>query len=92
MSLAPGPRPLSRLRRPIGGRGVTYFGLVVVCFGLLLWARLILVTGHPRTATAEPGAAGTAPADVRPPRPDHRRHPAPDEPTPTPGGGATDPR
>ncbi len=25
-----------------------------MCLGLLLWARFILVTGHPRTATASP--------------------------------------
>ncbi len=29
-------------------------------FGLLLWARLILVTGHPRTATADPAAGDNA--------------------------------
>ena len=32
------------------------FALVACCFGLLLWARLILVTSHPRTAIAEPAA------------------------------------
>ncbi len=53
------------------------FSAVVVAFGLLLWARLVLVTGHPRTATADPqgtpaAGAGTtakpasaAPADGR---------------------------
>jgi hypothetical protein len=33
----------------------------VLVFGLLLWARLVLVTGHPRTATAEPRLKATAP-------------------------------
>ncbi|HVU63785.1 MAG TPA: hypothetical protein VHC70_07405 [Phycisphaerales bacterium] len=28
--------------------------LAVLAFGLLLWARFLLVTGHPRTAIAEP--------------------------------------
>lgn len=28
--------------------------IVALLFGLLLWAKLILVTGHPRTATAQP--------------------------------------
>ena len=27
---------------------------VAVVFGLLLWAKLLLVTGHPRTALADP--------------------------------------
>lgn len=31
-------------------------GLVVAVFGLLLWARFLLVTGHPRTAVADPAA------------------------------------
>lgn len=30
------------------------FACVMLAFGLLLWARFILVTGHPRTAIAEP--------------------------------------
>lgn len=30
---------------------------IMLAFGLLLWARLILVTGHPRTATAEDAVA-----------------------------------
>lgn len=38
-----------RLRGP-----ATFVAVVAVAFGLLLWARLILVTGHPRTATAAP--------------------------------------
>jgi hypothetical protein len=33
----------------------------VLVFGLLLWARLVLVTGHPRTATAEPRLKAPAP-------------------------------
>lgn len=33
------------------------FACVMLAFGLLLWARFILVTGHPRTAIAEPVAA-----------------------------------
>lgn len=35
----------------------TLFGAVVLAFGLLLWARLLLVTGHPKTAVAEPPRA-----------------------------------
>lgn len=38
------------------------FVCVVLAFGLLLWARFILVTGHPRTAIADPIARTTAPA------------------------------
>lgn len=43
--------PLSRRRFRFGAvLGLSLF------FGLLLWARLILVTGHPRTASADPAA------------------------------------
>ena len=41
------PRRVRRVRFSI-------FALVLVAFGLLLWARFLLVTGHPRTAIAEP--------------------------------------
>lgn len=30
--------------------------LIAAVFGLLLWARLLLVTNHPRTAIADPPA------------------------------------
>lgn len=46
-----------KARQPHGRklRGpATFVAVVAVAFGLLLWARLILVTGHPRTATAAP--------------------------------------
>lgn len=33
---------------------LTHLGLLVLVFGLLLWARFLLVTGHPRTALADP--------------------------------------
>ncbi len=34
------------------------FGIIVaIVFGLLLWARFVIITGHPRTAIAEPPAA-----------------------------------
>lgn len=42
------------------------FACVMLAFGLLLWARFILVTGHPRTAIAEPAvvkAQQTKPQD-----------------------------
>lgn len=32
----------------------TGFTCAILAFGLLLWARFIIVTGHPRTAVAEP--------------------------------------
>jgi len=31
--------------------------LALIAFGLLLWARFLLVTGHPRTAIAQPPEA-----------------------------------
>lgn len=46
---------LSTLSRAIHGHvRVTGFGLGVLALGLLIWARLMLVTNHPRIAVAEP--------------------------------------
>lgn len=39
---------------------LTRLALVVLVFGLLLWARFLLVTGHPRTALAQPAHAAAA--------------------------------
>jgi hypothetical protein len=36
---------------------LSVFACAVLAFGLLLWARFLLVTGHPRTAIAEPPVA-----------------------------------
>ncbi len=55
-----------------------------MCLGLLLWARFILVTGHPRTATASPPVPApaltrtvvAAPAQTAPER-EARREAAP---------------
>lgn len=33
---------------------VSVFACAVLAMGLLLWARFLLVTGHPRTAIADP--------------------------------------
>ncbi len=64
-----GVRALSSLAR----RRLTFglFGVAVLAMGLLLWARLVLVTGHPRMALAEPkGQAGAGsqlgPSQARP--------------------------
>ncbi|MBX3386660.1 MAG: hypothetical protein KF768_08830 [Phycisphaeraceae bacterium] len=50
--------PTSRgveLRQRLSGHlRVTGFGFCVLALGLLIWARLMLVTSHPRTAIAEP--------------------------------------
>jgi hypothetical protein len=46
-----------RFRATRGGamsRRPSMFTLALLAFGLLLWARFLLVTGHPRTAIAEP--------------------------------------
>jgi hypothetical protein len=48
-STKPTPRTATRRR-------LTYFGVALVAMGMLLWARLILVTGRPRTAIADPEA------------------------------------
>lgn len=60
-----GGRADSLCVKPRVRRQISIFSLVLVAFGLLLWARLVLVTGHPRTATADPQAAaaeGSKPA------------------------------
>jgi hypothetical protein len=42
-------------------RRTGYFGAAVVAMGLLLWARFLLITGHPKTAMATPESpSGTA--------------------------------
>ncbi len=45
---------------------LTAFGVAVVVMGLLLWARFLLVTGHPRTAIANPPIAAPEQAAGRP--------------------------
>ena len=45
---------------------LTAFGVAVVAMGLLLWARFLLVTGHPRTAIANPPVAAPEQAAGRP--------------------------
>ena len=45
---------------------LTAFGLAVVVLGLLLWARFLLVTGHPRTAIAKPEASAPQAATQAP--------------------------
>ncbi len=39
---------------PLVKRKLTVFSIAVMSLGLLLWARLILVTGRPRMAVAQP--------------------------------------
>jgi hypothetical protein len=50
----------------------------MLVFGLLLWARFLLVTGHPRTAIAEPEARSTPTAQAV----SHADHPDADTPRP----------
>ncbi|MCC6323043.1 MAG: hypothetical protein IT438_16585 [Phycisphaerales bacterium] len=45
-----------RVTRCFGSIKLSHLGLLVLVFGLLLWARFLLVTGHPRTAIADPPA------------------------------------
>lgn len=55
---APGPRmepSAASLSPRASARRLSFFGVAVAAFAMLLWARLLLVTGHPRTAIAEPG-------------------------------------
>jgi hypothetical protein len=49
----PEPTPRATAGRQRGLRFTT-FGLAVAALGLLLWARFLIVTNHPRTAIAEP--------------------------------------
>jgi hypothetical protein len=48
-----------------GRHGATL--LIAAVFGLLLWARLLLVTNHPRTAIADPPVTPAAPATASAP-------------------------
>lgn len=64
-------------------RGTLVASLAV---GLLLWAKLILVTGHPRTAIAAPEAsAAERPALPVTAPPERRRAPVPPRPAENPG-------
>ncbi|MBL0870398.1 MAG: hypothetical protein IBJ18_07480 [Phycisphaerales bacterium] len=72
-------------------RRTGYFGAAVLAMGLLLWARFLLITGHPKTAMATPeapsGMASSSDADVsasvqtkpgqpgKPPQPHEQRDP-----------------
>lgn len=59
------PRPTAGFRRR--RLHLTALGVVVAAFALLLWARFLLVTGHPRTAYASPEAeAAPATASAQP--------------------------
>jgi hypothetical protein len=40
-------------------RVFTWFGMAVMAMGLLISARLLLVTGHPRRAIADPAPTGS---------------------------------
>ena len=55
----------SRCARP--GLRFTTFGVLMLAFGLVLWARFLLVTSHPRTAYAEPAAAALAAGETAAP-------------------------
>lgn len=41
-------------RSPFSQKRYAFFGLAVLAFGLLISARLLLVTGYPRRVNAEP--------------------------------------
>lgn len=43
-------------------RRTGYFGAAMVAMGLLLWARFLLITGHPKTAMATPEAPSGTPS------------------------------
>ncbi|CAN5734923.1 hypothetical protein BH11PLA1_BH11PLA1_06440 [soil metagenome] len=53
-----------RIPAPTGPRGfrVRGFALAVAVLGLLLWARLLLLTGHPRIAIADPERSEATPS------------------------------
>jgi len=50
---------------------LSIFAIVLLAFGLLLWARFLLVTGHPRTAIAEPRAASQVAGAADQPQDNH---------------------
>ena len=47
-------------------RGVTWFLVAMCSFALLIWAKLRLVTGVPRTAYAQPEKKPDANPDAKP--------------------------
>lgn len=47
-------------------RAFTWFGAAVAVMGLLISARLLLVTGHPRRAIADPVPVSTQQPEARP--------------------------
>lgn len=62
MQLHPRPEVQESRRLPRAIVRVSGFGLVCAVFGLLLWARFLLVTGHPRTAMAVPRPQSPVPS------------------------------
>lgn len=81
------------LKKPVG-----WFTCVAACFGLLLWARLLLLTGHPRTAIADPSTHAPTPPAVAEPAtntqatPPQSNAPKASPPAAIPGDTATAPR
>ncbi|HPO94066.1 MAG TPA: hypothetical protein PL072_11400 [Phycisphaerales bacterium] len=71
----------SRVRRFRAHVRITGFGLCVLALGLLIWARLMLVTNHPRIAVAEPAhplvVSHERPARSAPMLPDQEPQPHP---------------
>ena|GEM_PF-2103408 len=74
------------------------FGGAVLVLGLLLWARLLLLTGHPKMAMAEPGATNAqaverpqaGPGGVAPPAMSPAKRAAADLRAPTPDPAPTE--
>lgn len=62
-SAKPGHRFFCRAR-------LSLYACALLAFGLLLWARLILVTGTPRTAMAQPERQAQVAAPQIPTNPD----------------------
>ncbi|MBC7834374.1 MAG: hypothetical protein H7Y88_04645 [Phycisphaerales bacterium] len=48
------PRARCATLRRLLGPSPARLGLLMVVLGLLLWAKLLVVTGYPRTAIADP--------------------------------------
>jgi hypothetical protein len=72
------------------GRRIVRAGGIFACsvFALLLWSKLKLVSGIPRTAFATPEAAGAPDAEPRVAGPSHKKSPAGEAPAGAPEAGS----
>lgn len=74
------PQTRTSTRRPRRAGGLWIAALAMTGVALLIWSKLRLVTGLPRTAYADPRVVQPRPAEPDAERHDHRRTASADEP------------